>query len=424
MPLSRGELPGPTVAFVLKGYPRLSEAFIAQEIYALENRGLDILIVSLRHPTDDRQHPVHDEIRAPIVYLPEYPKHERARVVAAWRKIRKRPGYARAKAQWKSDYRREPSLPRLNAFPQAMVLAAEAPATLCQLHAHFLHTPASVTWYAALILGLPWTCSAHARDIWTAPNWDKRQKLAALEWLVTCTGHGCSHLQDLCDIPRKVALVYHGLDFARFPVPEQRHADRDGTDAGDPVILLSVGRAVQKKGYHFLLEALAELPGGLHWRFRHIGYGPILAELQRQALELGIADRVDWLGAMSQDQVIEYYRQADLFVLANCVAEDGDMDGLPNVMMEAQSQKLACISTKLSGIPELIVDGETGLLVPPENPAALSAAVSRLCREPQLRTRLSINGFERLHSLFSHQDGIDLLADKFGLSPEPRHNSA
>jgi glycosyltransferase involved in cell wall biosynthesis len=309
-------------------------------------------------------------------------------------------------------------------FPQAVVLAAEAPATLRQLHAHFLHTPASVTWYAALILDLPWTCSAHARDIWTAPDWDKRQKLAALEWLVTCTGHGCSHLQDLCDIPRKVDLVYHGLDFARFPVPEQRRADRDGTDACDPAILLSVGRAVQKKGYHFLLKALAELPGDLHWRFRHIGYGPILAELQRHALELGIADRVDWLGAMSQDQVIEHYRQADLFVLANCVAEDGDMDGLPNVLMEAQSQKLACISTRLSGIPELIVDGETGLLVPPEDPAALSAAVARLCREPQRRARLSIKGFERLHTLFSHQDGIDRLADKFGLSPEPRRNNA
>src|SRR6202040_1606786 len=199
------------VAFVLKGYPRLSETFVAQEILALERRGLDILIVSLRHQTDHSTHPVHGLIRAGLLYLPEYLYQEPRRVWDGWRRSRRRPGYGRARAAWLADLRRDPTPNRVRRFGQALVLAAELPADIDRLHAHFLHTPASVTRYAAVMLGLPWSVSAHAKDIWTTPAWEKREKLAAADWAVTCTASGHAHLAALAPRNERVALCYHGV---------------------------------------------------------------------------------------------------------------------------------------------------------------------------------------------------------------------
>jgi glycosyltransferase involved in cell wall biosynthesis len=404
-----------TVAFVLKGYPRLSETFIAQEILALEQRGLDILIVSLRQPTDRRRHPIHDEIQAPVLYLPEFPAREPLRVLKAWWRGRGRPNYRAARNLWLRDFRRDMSLARARSFAQSLVLALEAPAQLTRLHAHYIHTPASVTRYAAMLLGLPWTCSAHARDIWTTPDWEKAEKLDDLEWLVTCTAFGRKHLAGLARDPKRVELVYHGLDFDRFPRPDRRASSRDGSSKTKRVSIVSVGRAVEKKGYGTLLEALACLPKNLHWRFIHIGDGVLLPALKRRAETLNINDRITWMGAQPQDEVIESYRSADMFVLANCVAHDGDMDGLPNVMMEAQSQGLACVSTELSAIPELIEDGVTGLLVPPDEELPLAEALGRLISDPDLRARLGEAGFRRVRARFSCEQGVETLARKFGL---------
>lgn len=404
------------VAFFLKGYPRLSETFIAQEILALEQRGLTIQIVSLRHPTDTRHHPIHDEIRASVLYLPEYVLREPGRVVRAWWRQRGSKVYRAARNQWLRDMVRGPSIPRARTFFQALVYANEAPPGIARLHAHFLHTPASVARYSSLMMGLPWSCSAHARDIWTSPDWEKREKLQSLEWLVTCTAHGRDHLAGLADDPTRVELVYHGLDFSRFPEPDRKSKGGGGEASGDPVTILSVGRAVEKKGYSCLLRALARLPDDLQWRFVHIGYGPMLEQLAREAERLGIAHRVQWRGAQAQDTVIEAYRDAGMFVLANRVAADGDMDGLPNVMMEAQSQGLACISTSISAIPELIDDGRTGLLVPPEDEVALADAITRLIRDPALRNRLARAGARRVRDHFSHERGVEQLASRFGLT--------
>ncbi|MCH8188750.1 MAG: colanic acid biosynthesis glycosyltransferase WcaL, partial [Proteobacteria bacterium] len=136
-----------TVAFILKGYPRLSETFIAQEIRALEERGLRILIVSLRQPTDRARHPVHAEIEAPLLYLPEYLWRQPRRVWRAWRALRRWPAYRAARAVWWRDLRRERTSNRIRRFGQALVLAHELGAEVRHLHAHFLHTPASVTRY-------------------------------------------------------------------------------------------------------------------------------------------------------------------------------------------------------------------------------------------------------------------------------------
>ena len=406
------------VVFVLKGYPRLSETFIAQEILALEQRGLDIRIASIRRPTDAERHPIHNDIKARVTYLPEFPALEPLRVFRAWKGLHSRPGFWAARRQWLRDLRPGPTPARARSFAQALVLAHEAAPEVSRLHAHFLHTPASVARYAAMMLDIPWSCSAHARDIWTTPVWEKTEKLKTADWLVTCTAHGQQYLNALAalaDRPDAVELVYHGLDLGRFPPPDFSSAKGDGSSEKDPVVILSVGRAVEKKGYGTLLGALARLPDDLHWRLVHIGGGPLRGRLQRHARALGIDGRITWMGTCAQETVLEHYRAADLFVLASRLAPDGDRDGLPNVLMEAQSQGLACVSTALSAIPELIVDGETGVLVPPDDEESLSAALAELLADPDLRARLGAGGHRRVREHFSHYRDLDRLARKFGL---------
>lgn len=400
--------------FILKGYPRLSETFIAQEIGALEQRGLAIDIVSLRFPTDKHVHPVHREITARISYLPEYLYQEPWRVLRSWVKAKFRRGYWRAFVQWIKDLLRDPTPNRARRFGQACVMVAELPKDATRLHAHFLHTPSSATYYAHLITGMRWSCSAHAKDIWTSPDWDKREKLATLDWLVTCTRDGYDHLREIAAPAdkNKIHLVYHGLDFARFPEPPSYSSGRK-RDLKAPFRILSVGRAVPKKGYADLLQALALLPKEVEWSFHHIGGGPLLDDLKSLAETLQIARYITWQGSAPQEQVLEAYRAADIFALASCIAEDGDRDGLPNVLMEAQSQRLAVVATNLAGIAELVAPGETGLLVPPSAPENLSGALLRLMRDPALRVRLAEAGYQRVRREFSLERGIDDLERRF-----------
>ena len=396
------------VAFVLKGYPRLSETFIAQEIAALERRGLDIRIVSLRRPTDARRHPVHDEIRAPLLYLPEYLLLEPLRVFRAWFSERRKPGYRTARNAWLRDLRRDPTPNRIRRFGQALVLAAELPRGVTRLHAHFLHTPASVTRYAAKLLGLPWSGSAHAKDVWTTPEWEKREKLADCEWLVTCTEANREHLARLAP-PGKVELVYHGLDLSRFP--KKQMAEKK---AG-PVVILSVCRLVEKKGVDVLLEALARIRH-LDWKFVHVGGGPLAGALRDKAQALGIAERVAWRGPLAQRELLEAYRNADLFALASRVARDGDRDGLPNVLMEAQSQALACVATRVSAIGELVRAGASGVLVAENDAPGLAAALAALIADPARRRTLGEAGEARVRAQFALEPNLERLARK--LAPE------
>ncbi len=176
-------------------------------------------------------------------------------------------------------------------------------------------------------------------------------------------------------------------------------------------MLLSVGRAVEKKGYADLLAALALLPDSLHWRLVHIGGGALDSALRARAQSLGLSPRVTWLGRQPQDVVLENYRAADLFVLASRIAEDGDRDGLPNVLMEAQSQGLPCLATRLSAIPELIEDGVTGILTGPGDPAALAGALEALIGDPTTRAALGAAGAARVRERFSMTRGIDAVVE-------------
>jgi len=413
-PKTAGTVTNKRIAVIVKGYPRLSETFIAQEILSLEKAGFDLQIVSLRHPTDKKRHPVHNEISARVNHLPEYLHQEPVRVLRAWWKVRLLPGYKKARKIWLRDLMRDKTLNRIRRFGQALVLAAELGDDFTWLYGHFIHTPGSVTRYGGTIRDLPWSYSAHAKDIWTSPDWELSEKLADAQWTVTCTAGGADHLKNLSPDAEKVHLVYHGLNLERFSLPDKAVQSRDGSEKENPLRIVSVGRAVEKKGLDILLDALAGLPKELHWRWVHIGGGPLLDNLKKQGERLGLSDRLNFMGSLSQKEVLETYRSSDLFVLPCRIAADGDRDGLPNVIVEAQSQKLACISTPISGIPELIEDGANGLLVEPDRPELLAKAIINLAKDPALRARFGEEGRKRVEQGFDAANEIDLLVRLLG----------
>lgn len=414
-PPGRAAEGAPTIAVLVKGYPRLSETFIAQELLGLERAGLPLAIWALRRPTDPARHPLHEAIRAPVAYLPEYLHQAPLRVLAAAAAALRQPRLGVVLGAFWRDLRRDPTASRLRRLGQAFVLARELPAATRYLHAHYLHHPASVVRYAALLTGRPWTFSAHAKDIWTTPDWELAEKVAEAAWGVTCTHQGLDRLCALAG-PDKVSLVYHGLDLQRFPPPPSGRPARDGSDPADPVRLVSVGRLVVKKGFDDLLTALASLPGDLHWRFAHIGEGERRPALEEQARRAGLGGQVAFLGARAQPDVVALLREADLFVLPAKAAPSGDRDGLPNVVMEAASQAVAIVATDFAGIPEFITDGVEGALVPPGDWAALSNALNLLSRDPARRAKLGAAAYERLRQDFSAQGGIDALAARFRAS--------
>jgi glycosyltransferase involved in cell wall biosynthesis len=403
------------IVVVLKGYPRLSETFIAQELLGLEQQGLRLSIFSMRRPTDPTTHPVHGQISAPVTYLPEYLYQEPWRVARSVFRARRLPGFWPAVRRWLDDLRRDFSPNRFRRFGQAAVLAVELPPEARWLYAHFIHTPSAVTRYASLMTGIAWSCSAHAKDIWTSRDWELEQHLSDARWAVTCTDAGRQKLAGLAPHPDRVRLVYHGLDLRRFSLPAPRML-RDGTDPAEPVRLLMVGRAVEKKGFDVLLRALAVLPDTVYWRLTHLGGGAELRALQRLANELRLEGRVTWRGAVDQNEVLAAYRASDLFVLPCRIAGSGDRDGLPNVLVEAQSQGLACISTAVSGVPELIRAGETGVLVAPDDPAALAQAIETLIGDPAERHRLGAAGERRVREQFDMRAGMAQLVALFEAS--------
>ena len=411
------------VAVVVKGWPRLSETFIAQEILALERRGIGLAIVSLRRPTDRFTHPIHAEIRSPVHYLPEYLHEAPLRVLRAWTAARRLPGYPRARSTWLADLARDRTRNRVRRFGQAAALAVEL-GGVESIHAHFLHTPASVARYASAMLGIGWSFSAHAKDVWTTPEWEKREKLADARFGVTCTRANLDHLAALAPSPEVVELVYHGLDRGRFPAraAQRSRPSGDGSDASNPVRILTVGRLVEKKGFDDLLAALAMVSPALAWTLDVVGGGALEAGLRRHAAALGIGGRVRWRGSLPHDRVVGHFAGADLFALASRITPDGDRDGLPNVLMEAQLLGAACVATRVSGTPELIEHEVNGLLVPPRDPVALAGALERAIVDPALRGRLAEAGRRVVTTRFSFEEGVARIAARLTAPSIPSAN--
>ncbi len=406
---------GRTVGYVLKGYPRRSELFIASEIWRLEQLGVPVRLFVIKGPEESEHHDVVDRILAVPRYLPDTTsltgqplRRWLADNLGAFRPAlravaRRHPlGLARAAVaaaaqSWRARNGWRPKNLYAKELLQAVALVAEVDRAgdVENLHAHFAHGTTTVTWLASKICGLPFSFTAHAKDIYREslnPAGLLVRKLRAATFVATCTGANAEHLQSLAP-DAEVHLVYHGLnpDFARL-----LEAVEEGDRSGEPAALrvVSVGRQVTKKGFDVLLHAVALLRHrGVDVELVLVGEeGDATPTIHRLLEELDLADVVELRDACGQAELLRLYRGATVFALACRVAEDGDRDGIPNVLVESMAAGLPVVSTAVSGIPELVHDGEDGLLLPPGDPVALADALARIGKDPALRERLADEG--------------------------------
>lgn len=401
------------VAYIVKAWPRLSETFVLNEIISLEQRGLRIHIFSVREPDPGPSHSKISQVRAKVTYL-TFGTHWKQIVPANLRQLFRRPGrYLRVLLQaiTMMVVRHRRFAPPWHFF-EAVYLAdilSRHPAD--HLHAHFASSPTLVALYTHRLSGIPYTFTAHAKDIYVNDPEAFRVKLQEARAVVTCTQYNHRFLSrqygPLCD--GKVRSIYHGLDVSQFNFRLPLNMD-----SGEPLIL-SVARLIEKKGLGDLLAAADILRHrGRVFRLEIIGGGPLREPLKAQAKRLGLADRVRLPGAQAHDVVCLAYHRASVFVLPCVVASNGDRDGIPNVLLEAMASGVPVLSTPVSGIPELIESGRDGLLVPPNDPAALAEAIDKLLASQELRERLARAARAKIESSFSLDASAERLFALFG----------
>jgi glycosyltransferase involved in cell wall biosynthesis len=283
------------------------------------------------------------------------------------------------------------------------------------LHAHFATAPAAVAELVHRLIGLPYSLTAHAKDIYVTPRDELTRKMHEARFVVTCTDYNHRYLQDLVANGTPLHRVYHGLDAQWFEHERFEHEPAASADSSDESpLILAVGRFRAKKGLGDLVEACRLLADrGVDFRCELVGFGPLREQLVQQVKDLGLADRVAIVGPLGQEAVKQRYRRAAVMALPCQVAADGDRDGIPNVLMEAMAMGVPVVSTPVSGIPELIEDGVTGLLVPQRDPAALADALARLLDDRALRARICEAAARRVRRAFDVAGNCEALRELF-----------
>jgi glycosyltransferase involved in cell wall biosynthesis len=400
----------PALGYILKGYPRISETFISNEILLLERMGFTMRLFPMRKPRESFCHNSVKEIKARVDYLPtellsdfshlirpniflaaKKPKHFRETLLVAGQGVTKDSGLATLKHFLQGGY-------LTNNFLEKEKIV--------QLHGHFAHSPTSVTRFASLLSGIPFSFTAHAKDIYTSDKEKIRRKIAEARFVVTCTQHNKEYLQAIAgDCPTPIYCIYHGIDLELFQqtvAPPITH---------NPFKILTVARMTQKKGLPTIYKALA----GLHKKgiaFQHtlIGDGDDRDKILALISSLGLDECCQWIGTRTHEEVLVHFKASDLFVLGCEIAENGDRDGIPNVLVESLAMGVPALSTNVSAIPEILIDGKTGMTVPPSRPKLLEEAMIRMLTDQKLRKKLIAGGQERVKETFDNSRWIQKLA--------------
>lgn len=386
-------MPGPVI-YLVRSWPRLSQTFIVNEVLALERRGVDLVIFSLVRSGELVIQPQVSEVRTAVRYLEDRkplrqqvgehiavfsagPVRYARTALFAWRRRDLAKGYATATT--------------LGCFQYAVRVAAAivrlrregtAPA---HLHAHFAHDPALVALLVRRLTGLPYSFTAHARDLVQIPPSSLAARAAEATALVTCCQVNADYIA--ATLPARlpsVRVIHHGVELDLFK-PRPRP-----TVVAD-VQIVTVGRLVEKKGFPDLLRALGRLKAsGRRITCRVYGDGPLLRPLAELRDSLGLADAVHFLGERSRETIIQALHSSDVFVLTPTVTEDGDRDGIPNVLVEAMACGLPVVSTSAGGIPELVTHSENGFLTAPGDVASIENHIATLLDSPKLRQQMGV----------------------------------
>jgi len=387
------------IAYVLKVFPRLSETFVINEIRELERQGVAVHVFSLHAPPAAVPHRLLHALEAPIVQVDalERPSHEQLQRATALLTERIAEGHDLAERLFPKSYVR-----------LAVQLARFVETGFGRLHAHFASRAGHVAMLASTLLGIPYSFTAHAKDIYHEEVDQEvlRVKMRLATLVVTVSDFNRQTLlrmgSGIPGLERKIVRDYNGVDLALFH--PARAEDRL------PGHILAVGRLVEKKGFPVLIQACDQLARqGVPFTCDLIGSGDQEPALRALVRERGLDDAVRLRGAVPVEQVAVEMRTASVVVLPCVVAADGNVDALPTVLLEAMACGLPVVSTALSGIPEIVADGETGYLVPPGDPAALAAAMRRLLEDCALAERLGRAGRERARDLFDLRTNVTRL---------------
>lgn len=422
---SRACAPRPRLAYVVKMFPRFSETFILHELLELERLGHEITIYSLKRPVAGPTHPALSRLRARVVHLPERPAAWLTHGVAAVVPLVVRSPGTMARVLWYVATRGTHQA--WKRFFQGACMARDlSRRPVDRVHAHFASAPARVALFAGRFAGLPFSFTAHAKDIFQeGTDLDLlRDKIRAADFVVTVSEFNRSYLESLVrgpGVPARrswavpadrrwrdpsVRRLYNGVDLELFTPADEV--------AGDEVVL-AVGRLVEKKGFDDLVRAwpavCARRPEA---RLIVVGDGPERERLGALADELGIADRIQWVGAEPQDVIRGRLARAALCCLPCRVGKDGNRDGLPTVLLEALASGVPCVSTTVTGIPEILREGVEGCLVPPGDVAALGAALAEMLSDGERLRRMGRAARLRAEERFDLRRNVGQLADWFG----------
>jgi|SRR5882724_11269077 len=391
------------IAYVLKVFPRLSETFVINEIRELERQGVAVHVFSLHAPPAAVPHRLLHALEAPIVQVDalERPSHEQLQRATALLTERIAEGHDLAERLFPKSYVR-----------LAVQLARFVETGFGRLHAHFASRAGHVAMLASTLLGIPYSFTAHAKDIYHEEVDQEvlRVKMRLATLVVTVSDFNRQTLlrmgSGIPGLERKIVRDYNGVDLALFH--PARAEDRL------PGRILAVGRLVEKKGFPVLIQACDQLARqGLPFTCDLIGSGDQEPALRALVRERRLDDAVRLRGAVPVEQVAVEMRTASVVVLPCVVAADGNVDALPTVLLEAMACGLPVVSTALSGIPEIVADGETGYLVPPGDPARLAAVMAPVLEDRVLAERLGRAGRERAADRFDLRTNVARLRDWF-----------
>jgi len=396
------------VAYLAPEFGAVTSTFVYREIEALEALGAHVDTYSTRRPADR----VVSAEAVPLVerttYLYDIPKARVLLDVAIVKATSPLCYFRNALRMVRDVFRARVPAPadRLKLvwhFCVACSLARRLRAGGARhLHAHFAHVPTTIAMYAAGLAGIPYSFTAHANDIFERPT-ALPEKVGRSAFAACISEYNRRHLAGAgCDAGR-LCVVRCALDV-------ENYAYREVSRPGTPPVLYSVARLVEKKGIDVLVEALGRLRDrGVAFRCRIVGNGPLTEPLTRRARELDLEGDIEFLGGQPQERVKELFGEADVFVLPCVVARSGDRDGIPVVLMESMALGVPVVSTTVSGIPELIESGRSGLLVPPGDPEALADALERLLRDPELGRRLAREARKTLETTFESRRNAGIL---------------
>lgn len=402
-----------SIAYLVSRFPKATETFIVNEANTLVvDHGARITVHSMLG-SDDPRRPETEALLRDARFGPRRPL-ELARAWFRWA-VRSPRTVLSVHGQVLRAHWRQPALLVRYLYATAVAMAwADDLAGFDHVHAHWATFPTHIAWVCHRLTGMPYTMTAHAHDI-QIENPMLRTKVLDAAAVITISEHNRASLVALCgaELAPRLHVIRCGVDTASFP-PRDEPADHVGPARIVPARIVSVASFMAYKGHDVLLDAFTQvLRSGVPAVLTLIGDGDRRPMIERRITELGIGDHVELRGWCSPGEVRAALDGATVFTLSSIVTAEGQTEGIPVALMEAMAIGVPVVATRVSGVPELVVDGETGLLVEHSDAAALADAIRRTIDGPDDARRRAVAGREQVVTHYDHHRNVAALAEVF-----------